>query len=216
MSEVKVYRLKIEFPLAFFKIPYTVKTRKTYLIPRKRAILSLFNAFFEEPISFWKVGRSRRRSRSQGEEILSRFLVGAELISFEKTIEIQRIIQIKGSSVERPPSETELVVNAQYELYLIPKEEITLKKYPVNYYPYGGQNDYLASCWELDTLKGKIEKVDNTIFENYQLIDRNKLKFAEEIIVENALEKYVVAKGRVKFSQPVDILKVCDRDILIF
>jgi len=219
MSKTKVYILEIEFPLAFFKIPYTTKTRKTFLIPRKKAIFSIFNAFFKKPISFWKI--KKRNKLKEEENILKDYLIGAELLSFEKTIEIQRIVQIKSNSIERPPSSTELLVNAKYIFYLIPKTTIVsldISSNPINYYPFAGQNDYLAYKWKLETKDGVIEEKNEIYTENYQLIPLDLIDIYNSkanIIIENALERFVVAKGNLKFKKEVKVLKIDNKEIVI-
>ncbi len=220
MSRVIVYQLKITFPLALFKIPYTVKTRKTYLIPRKKAIVSIFNAFFEKPISLWKI--SDKNKAQKEDTFISKYYTGAELLEYSSTVEKQRIVQIKSDKVERPPSETELLVNAMYILYLIASTEVAISKNPINYFPFAGQNDYLASKWELNKIEGEIfnlGKEDSLDIElkNYQLIPQNNLVPTQgsEIIVENALEKYAVVRGKVTLTGPLNLLKVGDKIIVL-
>ncbi|RIB35412.1 MAG: hypothetical protein BXU00_01440 [Candidatus Nanoclepta minutus] len=217
MNKERAYILEIEFPLAFFKIPYTVKTRKTFLIPRKKAIFSIFNAFFKEPISFWKI---KKRNKSKEEEnILKNFLVGSELLTFEKTIEIQRIIQIKSKGFERPPSNTELIVNSKYIFYLVPKEvNLEIDPNPINYYPFAGQNDYLAYSWKLESKEGTIEEKNEINIPNYQLVPSDLIDIYNsraDIIVENALERFIVAKGILKFKEEVKVLKINSKEIIL-
>lgn len=222
MNSVEVYILEINFPIAFFKVPYTVKTRKSYLIPRKKAILSLFNAFFEEPISFWRIrSRNKKDKLIKEEEILNNYLVGGELLYFEKTSEIQRIIQIKRNSVERPPSETELLTNVVYRFYLIASIDIRIKINPINYYPYAGQNDYLAYSWKINKVKGNILEKYILYLNNYQLVPVDLIDFSKskiEILIENALEKYVIVKGDLVLTNKVRILNLekDSSDIILF
>ncbi|MEM5821420.1 MAG: CRISPR-associated protein Cas5 [Candidatus Aenigmatarchaeota archaeon] len=233
-NDKEVYVLEIFFPFAHFKIPYTIKTRKTYFIPRKRAIISIFNAFFDNPISFWKFGKKKRKSKKQHNEdtILNNFLVGAELLEFYKTSEQQRIVQIKarrltyhplrdlydeqqrivqikGRGVIRTISNTEFLINAKYRLYLIPlSDNIELKDCPVNYLPFGGQNDYLAFDWKLYKEEAEIVNLKEVVLNNYQLIPRDKVIGFENILLENLFEDFVIVKGTLKLKEELTFAKI--------
>ncbi|MFH7903756.1 MAG: CRISPR-associated protein Cas5 [Candidatus Aenigmatarchaeota archaeon] len=210
-NDKEVYVLEIFFPFAHFKIPYTIKTRKTYFIPRKRAIISIFNAFFDNPISFWKFGKKKRKSKKQHNEdtILNNFLVGAELLEFYKTSEQQRIVQIKGKGGIRTISNTEFLINAKYRLYLIPlSDNIELKDCPVNYLPFGGQNDYLAFDWKLYKEEAEIVNLKEVVLNNYQLIPRDKVIGFENILLENLFEDFVIVKGTLKLKEELTFAKI--------
>lgn len=210
-NDKEVYVLEIFFPFAHFKIPYTIKTRKTYFIPRKRAIISIFNAFFDNPISFWKFGKKKRKSKKQHNEdtILNNFLVGAELLEFYKTSEQQRIVQIKGVGGIRTISNTEFLINAKYRLYLIPlSDNIELKDCPVNYLPFGGQNDYLAFDWKLYKEEAEIVNLKEVVLNNYQLIPRDKVIGFENILLENLFEDFVIVKGTLKLKEELTFAKI--------
>lgn len=210
-NDKEVYVLEIFFPFAHFKIPYTIKTRKTYFIPRKRAIISIFNAFFDNPISFWKFGKKKRKSKKQHNEdtILNNFLVGAELLEFYKTSEQQRIVQIKGDGGIRTISNTEFLINAKYRLYLIPlSDNIELKDCPVNYLPFGGQNDYLAFDWKLYKEEAEIVNLKEVVLNNYQLIPRDKVIGFENILLENLFEDFVIVKGTLKLKEELTFAKI--------
>jgi len=217
MNNVAVYVLEITFPLAFFKVPYTVKTRNTYIIPRKKSIISIFNSFLERPLSFWKVeGKEKLKME---EEILKDYLVGVELIEFNKCIEIQRIIQVKGDKTEKPPSFTEMLVFPQYIFYIVTKQNFFVSSFPTSYFPFGGQNDYLAYEWKIVKNEGKIEEVENEeiSLNNYQLIprDSNPVKNTE-IIIEEGLEEYYVGRGTFRLQGKHKILNIFNKKILLY
>jgi CRISPR-associated Cas5-like protein len=216
-SEVEVYTLTISFPLAFFKIPYTVKTRKTYLIPRKKAILSIFNAFFRNQFSFWKI---KDKEKEEKESKLVHALVGAELLNYNKLVETQRIIQIKANKSERPPSKTEMLVNARYALYLLPQFKIKIEEFPINYYPFAGQNDYLCEYWKINKEKVRLIEIENQEIhlENYQLVPKKNFRLLKDssIIIENELEDYVVVKGNIYIEGKNYLININGINVLLY
>jgi hypothetical protein len=209
---IKAYVLEIFFPFAFFKVPYTIKNRNTFFIPRKKSIISIFNAFFDNPLSFWIIKKSRKKKKSEEEnKKISHYLVGAEIVSdINKTIELQRIVQIKENIAERTISSTELLFNVKYRLYLV-AENISLNNNPVNYYPFAGQNDYLADYWNLYTKKFDIVALKNQKIklDFFQLVNKNIVEVEKdaEILRDDLFDNYIAIKGNVYIKNEVKTLK---------
>jgi hypothetical protein len=208
----KVYVLEISFPLAFFKVPYTIKNRNTLFIPRKKSIVSIFNAFFNDPLSFWIIKKRRRKKKCEEEnKKITHYLVGAEIISnVNKTIELQRIVQVKEVVAERIISSTELLFNVKYRLYLA-AENILVNSNPVNYYPFAGQNDYLADYWNLYTKNFDIIVLKNQKIklDFFQLVDKNFIEIEKdaEILREDLFDNYIAIRGNVYIKNEVKALK---------
>lgn len=229
---MKIYSLEVFFQFAHFKIPYTVKTRKSYLIPRKKTIFSFFNAFLKKPISFWQVKQNKKIVKN-GDKLIDnelllikkhynlreeeKIFVGAELLEANKLIEVQRVVQYKGQSkssleIERPAIDAEILNNVRYVFYLVDtSEKLEIDDKVTNYYIFGGWNDYLSFNWKLTkNISGQIVRKKYIYTDTFQLFYIREINITDstEMIIEHdcSFDNYIVGKGKIFFKNEREVL----------
>lgn len=199
---MKAVVVRISFSEAFFKVHYTKGFRLTYPIPLPTSVAGMFGAL---------LGIERR---DIGE--LQKFLFGAKIESYNGFIsENATFRQYKTNGLEIGVTTLNLINSPTYLIALGGEKEEIMKirdkiKKAVEFFPYGGQNDFFAEDWSIVGVDDVEESDEIANYAPQSWIDLTRSNGEVTLQILPVMHKisdnpnfYFVTKGRIKLNRKI-------------